>query len=280
MDRQWLTGENSDRVSKRRAGIALFAFVAALTTLACTCFNFIDPGQLVREVAPPEVNEFLEAAETIEAQVAPPTPGPSGGVALPSLLNEGRLDLDSIGTTSPGETQGRILSVQVTNSSTGEIVVEVPCGLVFQPDDSADQRMMTIQTASASVPAAGSAELSPYVICIDPGKFAPNPESTYGIGVMAEANLLKLAECLCAEPLEGQVSLEAGMQHFGIQFAVWSVSTGEPLDEFFAGGFGEGSAAGGLMDDEMAELFGGIQEMMLEPARQLLERCDVEVKPQ
>lgn len=259
-----------------RTALVLTLFVAVLATLACTCGNLLDPTQLVRAVAPAEIVEDLEAFETVQA----PGNGAVDGAALPDLLESGSLELESIGTTEAGETQGPILSLQLVNPTSGELIVEIPCGLIFQPKESGDQRMMTIQLASAMVPAGGSVQLSPYVVCIDPESAAPSSASTYEVGLMAQSDLLKLAECICDEPLEDNLSAEAGFETIGIQLAVWAVSSGQPLDDIISGGFGDDSAAGGVMGEEMGGLFEGMMEMVLAPARQVLERCQVTIAPQ
>jgi hypothetical protein len=101
------------------------------------------------------------------------------------------------------------------------VLTTIPCGLVFQPDNKDYQRLMVIQAFSATVSAGGSTELRPYVDCIDDGKHAPATNATYRIGTLATGDLLKLAACICTQPLTFKTNIP---RELGLQVAVWHVS--------------------------------------------------------
>lgn len=266
---------SSDRTISRRipALLALLAVVA----LACTCSNLANPAQLLRNAIPGDADQVLGEIEgTLQAVSTPPTPGPSGGDLLPDLVASGRLDLVGIQGSAGGETLGRILTVQVTNPSSDEVIARIPCGLVFEPAGGGVQRMMVIQPESASLPAGDARAMEPYVACIDPELEAPDEASTFSLGAMASGDLLKLATCICDEPLEGQLSVESGMQLLGVQMAVWSAATGDSpralMDRDISG------AAGEVLGDEASEFLGGMTDLLLAPADAWLERCGVQVE--
>ncbi|MGA9533003.1 MAG: hypothetical protein WBR18_09830 [Anaerolineales bacterium] len=271
-----VTGTDRGSFARRRsAPLALAAL--ALVALACTCSNLFNPAQLLRAALPDEAEQAMGEIEgTLQAVSTPPTPGPSGGVPLPDLLTSGRLNLVSVRGTAEEETMGRILTVQVTNNESGELVAEVPCGLVFNPDDAGEQRMMVVQPASGDVPAGGSLALTPYVVCIDPDQGAPDTASTFTVGTMASGDLFKLAACICEEPLEAELSLDSSMQQLGVQMAVWSVATGDSPSALMERDLG--GAAGDALGEQGAEFLGNMMDMLMGPANAWLERCDVQVE--
>jgi hypothetical protein len=267
--------QNTEKVTQWRLPAALA--VLALVALACTCSNLANPAQLLRNAVPEDADQVIGQIEgTLQAVSTPPTPGPSGGQSLLDLTASGRLDLLGVEGTADSETLGRILSVQVTNPDSGQVVVEVPCGLVFEPAGGEVQRMMVIQPSSAAIQGGGSAELKPFVVCIDPEQEAPTVGTTFQIGTMAAGDLDKLAGCICNEPLEGDLSLSAGADFLGVQMAVWAVSTGDSPRAMMERDMG--GAAGEALGETGAEFLGNMMDMLLAPANQWLERCDVQIE--
>ena len=198
-------------------------------------------------------------------------------------LQLGDAVLDDVISTSDGETAGRILRVQISNPKTDELLVTIPCGLIFNPPPGSDeQRLMVIQQASASLPPGESADLTPYVICIDSSSAVPATGSSYQIGVMATGELLKLAQCMCNETLADiEDDPLAFPDQLGLQFAVWTVSDELSFDEIFEemeeaegalGEIGTGEYAEGL-----EELLGGIMGMFQDAGQEWLEKCDIEI---
>ena len=163
------------------------------------------------------------AVMTAQATFAAGTPVPTAVVPaeslLPARLAAGQLKLDSVTVASNGsDFYGPILSLQVTNPGSQKVLVNIPCGLIFEPDTATEQRLMVVQPISTVVASKAGAELKPYVICIDDSKHAPANASTYKIGNMATGDLLKLAACACTQPLTVNADLN---REFGLQVAVW-----------------------------------------------------------
>lgn len=269
---------NMRRPDRRRALYVLLP-VLGLLTLACTCSGLMDPMGLFREAVAPEAGEVMEGIETLQASRGTATPRPQGGDSLPDLLASGSVEVAAVESNSEGETQGKVLTVQFANPGSNEVIVDVPCGLVFHPVSSAeDQRMMVIQPGSAVVPPAGDAELSPYVVCIDPERDAPSLDSTYQVGEVESGALGDLAQCLCGRSLGEGLSLEAGMETMAVQFAVWSVSTGQSPKDLFGGQMPAGSAVEEMLGEEGGQMLEGLQELVAGPAQDLLEECGIELE--
>ena len=205
-----------------------------LAVLACSPLSNLPNPQSIANTAVAGVAATAGAAVagTAAAAVgglgAPPafTPGPtpdwSPDTYLPARIDQGALKLDS--ATTPGNDgafYGPILSLQVTDPGTGNVLTTIPCGLIFEPANTGEQRLMVIQAFSATVKAGGQAELKPYVICIDDTKHAPAANAVYKIGTMASGDLLKLATCVCTQPLTFGTN---PAREFGVQFAVWHTS--------------------------------------------------------
>ena len=169
------------------------------------------------------------AAAAVAAGLGPTpdfTPGPTpdwpADTYLPAELDSGTLNLDKLIADGDGSNfYGPIMLLQVTNPTTQDVLVTIPCGLIFQPQDNEMQRLMVIQAYSSTVKAGGQADLKPYIICIDADKHAPAAAATYSLGTMASGDLLKLATCVCTQPLTVGTNLG---QEFGLQFAVWHTS--------------------------------------------------------
>jgi hypothetical protein len=163
---------------------------------------------------------------TAQATFAAGTPVPTAVVPaeslLPARLKAGQVKLDSLTIDSNGSAfYGPILTVQLTNPGTKQVLVNIPCGLIFVPDDNTMQRLMVIQPVSATVTGKAPSTLKPFVICIDDSKHAPANAATYQLGTMATGDLLQLAACACTQPLTVNADLN---QEFGLQVAVWHTS--------------------------------------------------------
>jgi len=169
-------------------------------------------------------SQYVAAQATFAAATPGPTAVVPGDQLLPARLAAGQLTLNGVGVNSNSngaDFYGPILSVQVTNPGTGRVLTTIPCGLIFQPTDSSQQRLMVLQPISGVVTAKGPAELQPFVACIDDSKHAPSSDATYQIGTMATGDLLKLAACACTQHLTFNADLN---QEFGLQVAIWHTS--------------------------------------------------------
>lgn len=223
----------------------------------------------------------------LPAKQPPPPEGKeiSEGAGQPDAFELGEAVLDNVVSTSDGETAGRILTVQVTNPTTNQLLVTIPCGLIFNPPPGSDeQRLMVIQQSTATIPPGESADFTPYVICIDSSNAVPATGSTYQIGGMATGDLLKLAQCIGNETLaDVEVDPTAFLDQFGLQFAVWTVSDGLSFDEMFEG-MGEAEGALGQIGtvdfgEGLEDLLGGITESFQTGGQEWLEKCNIEIKP-
>lgn len=275
-----------------RTNTVLFLSSLALAALACTCGLIPSTQEILSRVEFPENEELSGAMETVESfgdtdatesstgATSTPRSGSavSGGNPLPALIDQGRVEVETVQSNEGGQTQGPILTVQLTNLESGEVVVDVPCGLIFHPGSEEDQRMMVIQPASGELSASGTTQISPYVICIDSGKDAPDLNATYQVGVMAEGDLLKIAQCICQEELSDEFDAQAGFDQFGVQFAVWAVSDGEPLTSFTGEGMPEGGAADDMFGEEFGDMFAELEQFFLAPAQEWLDRCGIELE--
>jgi hypothetical protein len=114
--------------------------------------------------------------------------------------------------------------LQVTNPGTDDVLTTIPCGLIFQPDDTEQQRLMVVQAYSATVKAGRQADLKPYIVCIDSSKHAPAEHAPIPFGNMASGDLLALAACVCTQPLTFEKDFP---RELGLQFAVWHTSDPE-----------------------------------------------------
>lgn len=268
-----LEGLNSLTSRRRRlpsiVGLLIIAFVTLSTSPGCT------PQTVATEKA--------AVTEAIEAPDQDREPSPEASVQGPVQIGDALIE--HVESISEDETSGEILIVQATNPTTDEIVVTIPCGLIFNPGPESDeQRLMVIQEASTSLLPGEEATLTPYVICIDSSNAVPESGSTYRIGVMATGDLLKLAECICNETLADiEMDPLAFMDQFGLQFAVWTVSDGLSFEEMFEGMEEAGGALGEIgaedFSEEMEELFGGVMEMFQGVGQDWLEKCQIEINP-
>lgn len=201
---------------------------------------------------------------------------------MPPSVTSGSLELNgallnSITSIADGETTGLILSVQVTNPSSDEIILTIPCGLIFEPSSrSEEQRLMVIQQASGVVLPGETLSLTPYVVCIDSTRSAPTSGSAYQVGTIASDDILKLAMCICQEELSTDLENDpnAFNQQLGVQFAVWAVAEDLSL-EGIAGAAGEGVGAVGQLE----EIYGPLIQLFSSFGQEWLDKCDIEIKP-
>ena len=191
------------------------------------------------------------------------------------LIGQGVVRVEEILVTGEGlGTTGEIFSVTIKNMSDDAFEVEIPCGLVFTPDDSSLQPMMVIQKESASVDPGGTANLSPYVVCIDASAGIPEVGGDYTFGYMESGDMLSLAECLCEDQ-------ETTTDPMGVQFAVWMVSdeiNPEDFSEFDGEAFQSlfGEQMGESIPDELQDIMKNALGLSTDGNSQgWLERCGI-----
>lgn len=162
----------------------------------------------------------------------------------------------------------------------GDAFVRFPCGLILEPEEGSGdlQRLMVIQEDSLVVPAGGSADLSPYVICIDAGAGIPEIQAEYNIGTIAEGELFRLAECICEHKLisEDEDPMAYLGEQFGLQFSIWQVSGSLTEDELRE----QLERGGGAMDvfSQIVESFDALGAMLPDYV-DWMETCGVEIEP-
>lgn len=191
------------------------------------------------------------------------------------LLSSGDLAIEGVEANSDYETVGTILTVQFTNLSSDEILVTLPCGLVFVPTTTEEQELMMIQPMEVSLGAGESAEFSPYVVCIEMNAPAPERSSGYTLGYLASEDMLTFAECICGEQLSSELG---SMDSVGVQFAAWSISTGGDilsLIEEESGSFEQ--YLEGLEGDQLVEQITQMMEMF---GGEWLDRCGITLEEQ
>lgn len=187
-----------------------------------------------------------------------------------ALLASGDLVIEDVHATTDYETIGPILVIRVTNLSSDEIIVSVPCGLVFSPNDSDEQALMMIQPLEISLAAGETAEFTPFVVCIEVAAAAPEVNSGYTIGYLESEDLLTFAQCICGQQFD--TSAES-LDTVGIQFAAWTVATGDDLLSLAAE---EDSSFQEFLDEMEASGMGDmISEMMTMFGSEWLDRCGI-----
>lgn len=252
--------------------VTIITAIIALVTMACQLpfISSLTGGTEGRETPEKEADQPNEEEEAPDTGIQPkeePTPEDMG--SAPGGIDWGDAVPDEIISSGDGFTAGEIIKVKVNNPSDKPTTVEIPCGLIFNPPEgSGEQKLMVIQAVVEEIPAGGTSELTPYVVCIESSASVPGEGSAYTVGDMAtEAGLLKLSDCLCREDLDP--SMAAFQEMLGVQFATWIVADDINMDDLEST---EGGAMGELMKS-----FGDMMEMFSKPAQEWLDKCDIEI---
>ncbi|GAB4474429.1 MAG: hypothetical protein Kow00124_14410 [Anaerolineae bacterium] len=259
----------------RYASAALIAL--ALATAACAIPGSGTPEAgglkgdeaVMGEEPTDETEDIGEAGEvSLTPEAGPTAPGEAArqGAAddLATLVNSS--------AALEQATIGRILSVQASNPGTEPVEVYIPCGLIFEPEDEAVQRLMAVQAERLRLAPGESRELTPLVACIDSDRGAPPVGASYIPGPGAEGDLETLAACLCEHDLSAEYG-DDPMALMGVQLAVWAAADG--FDTSGLAALPE-DAAGVL--GEFEEQFSWLVEMMIEPANQILTACGLVIE--
>lgn len=265
-----------------------WGIVLLLSSIACSTLlpnnnqnQNPDSGQADIQVTQEDpVDQPAEPTETVASQVddTSPTLDPQlSEMEFFQMLNSGDLNLEGIQANSDeADTYGPILTLQLTNPGTEEVVISIPCGLVFVPGDDQYQRLMMVQPLEVALAPGETQSSTPYVVCIDVSASAPEYNETYSIGTLADnPDLLKFAECICNQELSDEM---ASMDGLGVQMAAWSISTGGD----FANLSDEEGAMADLFDEEFGEdideMLSQFTEMFASFGGEWLERCEIELE--
>jgi hypothetical protein len=104
---------------------------------------------------------------------------PSNGQAEELELNGS--SVDQVTSVSEGDSIGPIISVQLTNPTSGEVVVTIPCGLVFNPGPGSDeQSLMVIQEIMVEIPGGETVTVEPSASKAAAPYRNPGPHTRWG----------------------------------------------------------------------------------------------------
>ncbi|MEN8242876.1 MAG: hypothetical protein ABFS17_13220 [Chloroflexota bacterium] len=257
----------------KRMRLLITVGMVLLLTLACASIGTGDNNNANQDHAQNNTDQNDAEDNNSENDGSHDDEGKAGSLGetdFGRLLESGDLILDSINSNADEETNGRILTVQFTNPTNDEIIVSLPCGLIFVPTETEEQPMMMVQPLDLLLSPGESAPFTPYVVCAD--LFTPPPEinSGYTIGYLASDQLLAFAECICDIPLSDE---EDSFDGVGVQFATWTIATN---GDFTAGLDGEETAFGdefeGLGADELIQ---SVTEMFSLYGSEWIDRCGI-----
>ncbi len=235
----------------------LIAFV--LIFLIAACAGEAPPQDMPTETATTE--KKITATPSSVPPTAEPTAEPTEVVQgetltepdVIALLSTDQLDLKSLSANADQETFGPILTMQLVNQSDGELIVELPCGLIFVPDNGDEQPLIVVEQQTIAIPLGESAEITPYVVCADIGAGAPSLAATYSLGTITEdLKMLQLADCICDKGFDTSLYSEEGMQ---VQFAMWYVQMGGDPAGYIS------TYADQLADGSLDEFYGSDEDM-------------------
>lgn len=174
------------------------------------------------------------------------------------------------------DTFGQILTLQLTNPGTEEVIVTVPCGLVFTPSDEGNQRLMMVQPLEVALAAGETQSPTPYVVCIDLAAAAPSFNHTYSLGSLTDnPDLLKLAECICNKELSTDIGSFDGV---GVQMAAWSVSVGGDFSQILEDEEATANMLGEEFGGSLDEALEGFMQMVSMFGDDWLNTCEIELE--
>ena len=260
------------------AGVAVFL-------VCCSVVAFF----VLRRVGPPIIRDRLE--QVFPGANIPGLDGPGmdvpglgisgeeGATSLPDLIEDGDLVWEGGEATGEGTT-GPVVEARISNPGNDDIRMVIPCGSVFIPENSGEQRMLVVQSELVTVPAGEEIVVAPYVVCMDSDEDIPAQGSGFALGGLSEGDLLQLARCVCEEDLG---SIADPLEGMGVQFAVWMTADGRTLSDAVESGAGEDGAMneflGGQFGDQFAEMMVEMLATLEQPAMEWLDRCNIELGP-
>lgn len=229
-----------------RMRLSALALLAALVLLVACGGATPEPppgdagpgGEETQEAEPTDEavpTETPTPTEMVVAEAATETPAPTD-TPEPSLTpTESPEDIDcivSVESTGATFTGTGALQVVVRNDTDETIICVIPAGYVFEPPpDVEEQRLMALQSVSTELDPGEQDVLDPFVACIDADKSAPSAGVPFTpTGVTDDQYLSALAACLDEQELPAEDSMADPFASMGLQFAVWNMSDGSPLD--------------------------------------------------
>jgi hypothetical protein len=193
--------------------------------------------------------------------------------SLGQQVGSGDVILESIEIVAE-DTQGEIIEISVSNQSEEELLFEIPPGLVFESDAPDEQNLMVLDAVVITLDPEETITLTPYVICIEADVAAPSSGSSYQIGYLESGDLLNFAKCV-----DQQADGTLDQDDFGLQFAVWSITSGENVMDLPELTGVEGGALSEMMEEleAFSELMEGFEEITLSFGEDWLQRCGISI---
>lgn len=118
------------------------------------------------------------------------------------------------------------LSYTIQNPGSGDIIIVIPGGFIFTPTETSTQPLMVGQGVTLTIKAKQTASGKLWVFCGQLSKHAPDADSVYHAGAMAEGNLLNVARVIEKHGWKGEL---------GAQFAVWRLTDGTTQEKLLGG---------------------------------------------
>ncbi|HFA48090.1 MAG TPA: hypothetical protein ENJ95_03620 [Bacteroidetes bacterium] len=206
------------------ASLAL-TFLFHHTLLYCTTSGFPEgSGQVVH--LPPPAPSPKRGEPALNARLVPnPRENPKWCSIYGSAidLNEAaQKGLVAFSVSGSGGHSGECIKVKLENTSRKKLEIRIPAGQIFEPGDSSLQNLMVTKEEIFLVEKGKTRIGRLYGLCVEATDGSPGEHSVFGLGKMAAGNLLKLAQHLSENNLH---------KNPYAQFAVWSVSDNERLEE-------------------------------------------------
>ncbi|MBN2502172.1 MAG: hypothetical protein JXB38_15415 [Anaerolineales bacterium] len=247
-------------------GLIVLGLVLIVAMLACQ----LNPGGGDAEPTHPQDSP----TEAAEEQSGPET---QGSTDIRDLITDNILSMSIEATSDEGLTAGPIMVARVENNSDQPVEFYIPCGLSLPPIQEVDvQVMMIIEEVTGYIEPGDFIEIELTVICIEGTVSAPAQGDGYTIGTLVSGDMLKLAQCLCGEPLA--VDSE---DYLGVQFATWMVSEGDDfanLSDYSDGALADLLSEGNPeMGEDLQLMFDMIMQMMGANAEAILDKCDIDL---
>jgi hypothetical protein len=247
-------------------GLIVLGLVVIVAMLACQ----LNPGGGDAEPTQPQDSPTAAAEEESG-------PEPQGSTDIQDLVAANTLSMSIEATSDEGLTAGPIMLAKVQNNSDQPVEFTIPCGLTLPPIQEVDvQVMMVIGEVTGYIEPSDFIEIELTVVCIDATVMAPAQGDGYTIGTLVGGQMLKMAECLCQEPLSTDAE-----DYLGVQFATWMVSEGDDFSDL--GQYSDGALADLLseeapeMGEDLQEMFDLYMQIMGTNAEAILEKCDIEL---
>ncbi len=144
--------------------------------------------------------------------------------SIKDAINKGMLDLKICGAYDPrffyevvdreGVHYGKCMAIVLKNNIDSFVLLKLDCGTMLIPTDSSVQEMLVTHNAEFPLYPGQTYSTRFYAMCAQIHNKAPNVETTFRIGEMADSSLLNLAYYIDANYIQNMLG----------QHAVWAVT--------------------------------------------------------